>query len=426
MMRNPGCPVPDLDLATRLFNDIREVTRDAEGVTRASYSREENVAHEIVRAAALDLGLTVWADDAGNLYMSLAGERDGEAPYVVGSHLDSVRRGGSYDGTAGVIGGLAIASGYRKRGTRPPRSVTIMATRAEESMWFSCSYIGSRAALGLLQVDDIENVRRSDTGRSLRDHAGECGFDIGKMCASPPRLHRDSIQGFFEIHIEQGPVLEERKVPVGIVTGIRGNFRYRSASCVGEYGHCGTVPRHLRHDAVIAVVDLIARLDHSWEEYEKSGKDVAVTTGVLHTDPGQHGVSKIAGHAVFAIDVRSLSSEVLSEIELLLKEEVRLIENKRGVIFDLGPRSEARPAVVDKRLRQALISSARRADLPFVELASGAGHDAAMFAHAGVPSALIFVRNANGSHNPREAMEVADLGLACELIVDMLEAERTK
>jgi beta-ureidopropionase / N-carbamoyl-L-amino-acid hydrolase len=413
--------VPDIELATSLFENLRRATGDVEGVTRASYSSEENLAHGLMRDAAVGFGLKTRTDRAGNLYMTLEGQNRGAPPYVIGSHLDSVKCGGNFDGAAGVVAGLAIASAYVKTGRKPPRDLIVMATRAEESMWFSCSYIGSRAALGLFDPALADEVRRVDTGRTLREHAAECGFDFGELQRGIREFAPESLGGFFEIHIEQGPVLDDRKVPVGIVPAVRGNFRYRYARCIGEYGHCGTVPRQLRHDAVVGLADLIGRLDAVWDDYERRGADVAVTVGVVQTDERVHSVSKIAGEVRFALDVRSQSQQTLRELEQVVNDSIGQIASRRGVAFELGQKAEALPALMDTRLREALGLAADRLGVSYLDLPSGAGHDAAMFAAAGVPTALIFIRNANGSHNPRESMQIDDFASAAAVLVETLE-----
>ena len=414
-------PQPDIALAESLFEFLRAATTDGDGVTRESYGPGENAAHVIVREAAESAGLETAVDFAGNLYMTLPGQ-DRSAPRIlIGSHLDSVRCGGNYDGAAGVLAGLAAITGFAQADHRPPQDVTVMGIRAEESMWFSASYIGSRAALGLLPPEEISSVRRTDSGRTIAEHMKECGLDPDAVTNEPPYLHPDSLAAYYEVHIEQGPVLEEHGIPVGIVTGIRGNFRCREARCTGEYGHCGTVPRSLRRDAVAAVSELVLRTDDLWAALEAEGKDLAVTFGVIATDETHSASSKVAGEARFTVDVRSQSAETLAAMRGHIDALIADIEKRRGVQFELGPCSETQPGEMDFGLRQRLVEVAAALDVPAIEMPSGAGHDALVFAGLGVPTAMLFIRNAHGSHNPHETMDLDDFAKATSVLTATLD-----
>jgi N-carbamoyl-L-amino-acid hydrolase len=413
-------PKADIALAGSLFDLLRDATADGEGVTRESYGPGENAAHAIVREAAESAGLETAVDAAGNLYMTLPG-LDRSAPRIlIGSHLDSVRCGGNFDGAAGVLAGLSAIAGLAQNNHEPPQDITVMGIRAEESMWFSANYIGSRAALGLLSSEEIAGVRRTDSGRTIAEHMQDCGLDPDAVIAEPPYLRPNSLAAYYEVHIEQGPVLEERAIPVGVVTDIRGNFRCREARCIGEYGHCGTVPRSLRRDAVAAVSELVSRTDDLWDELENQGQDLAVTFGVVATDVTHSAASKVAGEARFTVDVRSKSPVTLSAVRKRLDVFIADIEQRRGVQFWLGPCSETPPAAMDERLRARLMEAAAGLDVAVLEMPSGAGHDALVFAGLGVPAAMLFIRNAHGSHNPHEAMAMDDFSQAASVLTASL------
>ena len=327
--------------------------------------------------------------------------------------------GGNFDGAAGVIAGLSAVAALQAAGIRPARPVIVMAIRAEESNWFPLSYLGSRAAFGLLPAAALDTPR-ADTGRPLRDHMAELGFHPEEVAAGKAFLNPDRIHGFIELHIEQGPVLESAGLPVGLVTGIAGSFRYRTARCLGTYGHSGAVPREHRSDAVFALADLITALDATWAELLAKGQQATITFGQVATDPELHAFSKVPGEVSFCLDVRSLSIDCLDAIHDRLKEIVADIERKRGVRFALGERTGSTPAHLDAGLRASLAATAVDLGIGFIEMASGAGHDTAVFANAGVPAALIFVRNQNGSHNPDEAMRIEDFAAGASLIASRL------
>ncbi|MYE00473.1 MAG: M20/M25/M40 family metallo-hydrolase, partial [Alphaproteobacteria bacterium] len=266
-------------LAADLFDELADATHDGVGITRASYGEGEAFAHGAVARAAQSLGLEVETDPACNTYMTLPGADRAASPVLIGSHLDSVAEGGNFDGAAGVVAGLAAIAALRQQGTAPGRDIRVMGIRAEESAWFGTSYIGSRAALGALPAGATETARRADTGRTLGEHMREAGGDPDAL--DPPFLDAARVHSFLEVHIEQGPVLVEQGLPVGVVTGIRGNRRLPAARCLGAYSHCGGMPRRSRQDTVMAVTDLIARLDALWDEREAAGEDFAFTVGKL-------------------------------------------------------------------------------------------------------------------------------------------------
>ena len=203
-------------------------------------------------------------------------------------------------------------------------------------------------------------------------------------------------------------MLIARELPVGIVTGIRGNVRHRVVECVGEAGHSGAVPRWLRHDAVFATAELITHLDRHWRTLQERGRDIVVTAGIMGTDSKEHAIARIPGKVRFSFEVRSQNKETLEAFYDLFLSECQLISEDRGVEFKLDRRLESAPAIMDSGWVARLKRHAKALGLPDEEIPSGAGHDAAVFANAGVPSAMIFVRNENGSHNPAEAMDLDD------------------
>ena len=404
-------PAPDFKLATQLFDTLAQRTRDTVGITRASYGEGEEFAHHLIAETGRAASLAIATDVAGNLYITLKGRDPAKGTFVIGSHLDSVPQGGNFDGAAGVIAGIAILTAWKRAGFEPPGDVAVMAIRAEESTWFPYSYVGSKAALGLLPKAALD-IPRADTGRTLAQHMAELGFDPDAVARGEAYCTPDKLRGYVELHIEQGPVLVGREIPVALVTGIRGSFRYREARILGEYGHSGAVPRAYRRDAVVAAADFVTRLDLEWQRLEQAGHDLTITVGKLFTDPEQHAFSKIAGEAGICIDVRSNSKPTLALVKASLDTLAHDISRKYGVRLELGPMTGSDPADMDRDLLARFTSAAEELNVPYIQMASGAGHDAAVFAFAGIPAAMIFVRNQNGSHNPNETMRMDDFELA--------------
>ena len=406
---------PDLKLAAALFDSLDRATRHGRGVVRDSYGDGEQAAHDIMRAAADHIGLQVSIDAIGNLMMTLPG-RDRSAPRImIGSHLDSVLQGGNYDGAAGVVAGLSVLSALKQSGTQVPCDITVMGIRAEESAWFDIAYLGSGGAFGLLDPACLAIVR-SDNGKSLESTLIERGFDPQPIRERRPLLDAARIRAYLELHIEQGPTLVAEKLPAAVVTGIRGCKRFRNARCVGRYAHSGAVNRPYRHDAVAATVALLHHLESVWLQHEKAGADLVITSGELYTDPAMHGPSKIAGETRFVIDIRSVSDATMEAVAAEAMRAAARIGAAYRVDFDLGATSDSPPAVMDERLRAALRGLLTN---PY-EMASGAGHDAAVFAKMGIPTGMIFVRNDHGSHNPDEAMTLDDFGVGAGALLGLL------
>jgi beta-ureidopropionase / N-carbamoyl-L-amino-acid hydrolase len=369
------------------------------------------------------MGLETRRDHAANLFMTLPGA-DRSAPCLMtGSHLDSVGNGGNFDGAAGVIAGLVAIKTLQKLDLRPQRDVTTAGIRAEESVWFQVSYIGSRSAFGVLPAGALE-ARRVDTGRTLAEHMAECGAAVNEVRTGKASLDAKSIRAWIELHIEQAPQLVEAGLPMAVGTGVPGNFRYPQVKILGEYAHVG-LPRRFRHDAVLAASDFAIGLDELWKSNDNAGRPMAFTIGRFHTDPKEHALTKVAGELTLSLDVRAYEKAHLAELEAAVLDLARGIERRRGVQFELGVRASADVAPSHPEIFRKLMDAAKTLGVPAMPLASPASHDTATFTVAGVPSAMLFVRNANGSHNPREAMEIDDFLQAAAVLTHFIAAEAT-
>jgi beta-ureidopropionase / N-carbamoyl-L-amino-acid hydrolase len=406
---------PDLDLAAALFDALSRATRRGRGIVRASYGEGEQSAHDLVRAAAQAAGLESGVDAIGNLSMTLPGQDRNSPRVILGSHLDSVPQGGNFDGAAGVVAGVSILAALARAHFVPPFDVTVMAIRAEESAWFDIAYLGSGGAFGLLDPACL-SITRSDNGRSLEATLRAAGFDPEAIRERRRLLDPARIRAYLELHIEQGPTLVARGLPAAVVSGIRGCKRFRNARCLGEYAHSGAVDRPYRHDAVAATVALLYHMEEVWLQQERSGADLVLTAGELYTDPLMHGPSKIAGETRFVLDLRSLSDATMAAVAQEALAAAARIGAQYRVRFELGDTSNSPAAVMDGRLRASLMGLLEQ---PF-EMPSGAGHDAAVFTQVGIPSAMVFVRNDKGSHNPDEAMAMADFAVGVRALMGLL------
>jgi N-carbamoyl-L-amino-acid hydrolase len=215
-------------------------------------------------------------------------------------------------------------------------------------------------------------------------------------------------------------VLEAKGLPLGVVTGIYGNLRHMNVVCRGQAAHAGATPRFLRHDALVATADLVMRMDSHWARWLDDGKQLTLTHGIAGTDPQEHAVSRIPGEVRFSVEIRADHSQALHEFHSLFKQETLRVANERGVSFTLDQPIVNEPAPMHPRWVERLDELCARAGVPHERLASGAGHDAAVFAHAGIPTAMLFIRNAHGSHNPDEGMQIDDLLLGVRVLAEAL------
>lgn len=397
-------------IAEKLFAEIRALSFDGVGISRDSYGDKESATADYLSAFAEENGLQTWRDRAANLRIGFP-ETPADSPVIwCGSHIDSVPQGGNFDGLAGVTAGLLCLLAQQHSGRRSPLPLQVIGLRGEESAWFGKAYMGSSALLGKLDAEDLA-LRRRGNGETLGEAMQRVGADIDAIREQQRLFDPQKVRAFLELHIEQGPVMEARKLPVAVVSGIRGNIRHGRMQCLGEAGHSGTIPRWLRRDAVFAVSDLIMRLDGHWSDLLERGTDLVVTVGMLSTDAAEHAASRIPGQVTFSFEARSKSLDTLEAFYQLMRAECAAITRERQVRFEFGRRILSSPATMDTALSDLLLKVCASQNIPCELIPSGAGHDSAMFANAGIPSAMLFVRNQHGSHNPEEAMDLDDFML---------------
>lgn len=415
----PAIGAEELGVAETWFKAVADMSPDTEGVSRPAFSAKETEVLSYLAQQACAIGLNVTFDAGQNAIFSLPQDADAKKYVLVGSHVDSVPMGGNFDGLAGVLAGLLCLRRAQMQGDTFGRPVKVIAMRGEESAWFGPCYIGSRALMGDLSAQDLTAGHRGD-GRPLADHMADVGIDIAKVRARVPLMNKDEVIEYIELHIEQGPLLIGKDQPAAVVSAIRGNFRHKKILCFGEAGHSGAVPRAFRKDPVLAMADFLNRLDDNWLTILQKGNDLVLTSGIVSTDPTRHAMSRIADEIGFSLDVRSLNQSVLDGMSDLIETEMNDIAHDRGVRFDLDTRIIAPPALMDVDVTAHLEAAMRRIGLEPMTMASGGGHDAAVFGNAGVPAGMVFVRNQNGSHTPLEAMDTTDFIVGTSIIYEHL------
>lgn len=401
-------------LGARAFAALAGLNRfsDEPGkLTRLYLSPAHRQAAEWVKGAMEVAGLSAFIDAAG----SVQGRREGTVPgapiVLIGSHIDTVKDGGRFDGNLGVVAGILAVQALRDAGISLPFPIEVVAFGDEENVRFPTHLSTSEALAGAydpawLDARDSEGVKLGD---ALLAFGGDPG-GIAALARKP-----GSIQAYLEVHIEQGPVLEAENEPVGIVTAINAQSRAR-VRVTGEAGHAGTVPMALRKDALTAAAEMALAL-----EQIAAGYELAVgTVGVLRPEPGATNV--VPGAAEFTIDYRAPKNETLAAMETEIRSRFAEIAARRGVGLEIAPYAKADAVPMDPRLQDAFTAGIARSgsNIAGRRLPSGAGHDAMTMA-AIAPAAMLFVRNEKGiSHSPLENMSEADAGIAIKVLLETI------
>jgi hydantoinase/carbamoylase family amidase len=355
-----------------------------------------------------EAGLDVRTDGAGSVIGRYEGATPGAKAVVTGSHFDSVRNGGRYDGVLGILVPIACVAELSRRGERLAHAIEVVAFSDEEGARFQTSFLASRAWLGrfdaaLLERKDADGIRFDEAMR-------EAGLDPAAI-AAPPR-DPATIAAYVEVHIEQGPVLLDAGLPLGVVTAIAAGTRHK-VRVVGEAGHAGTVPMAMRHDALAAAAEMVSAV----EATAKATEGLVGTVGLLEVKDGTGNV--IPGEVSFTADLRSIDEGVKDAAVADVLAAFDAIAARRGVKVEAVRTHGARATRCSPRLQDILAESVAAVGVPVRRLASGAGHDAMIVAEV-AEVAMLFVRCGAGgvSHNPAETITAGDAGLAQSALLD--------
>ena len=406
-------------LGARAFAALAGLNRftDEPGkLTRLYLSPAHRQAAEWTKGAMEVAGLSAFIDAAGSVQGRREGTRAGAPSVMIGSHIDTVRDGGRFDGNLGVVAGILVAQAIRDAGIALPFPLEVVAFGDEETVRFPTSLSTSNALIGAYDPAWLEG--RDADGVVLRDALVGFGCDPTGLAALARKP--GSIQAYLEVHIEQGPVLDTEDEPVGIVTAINAQKRAR-VRVTGEAGHAGTVPMSLRRDALAAAAEMALALEEIASAHEQS----VGTVGVFRPDPGAANV--VPGAVDFTIDFRSPRDETLASMDAAINTRFAAIAARRGVTLSITPYAVEAATPMAAALQDAFAQGIARsgANLGARRLPSGAGHDAMAMARL-CPAAMLFVRNEKGiSHSPLESMSEADAGIAIRVLLEtVLELAR--
>jgi allantoate deiminase len=359
--------------------------------------------------------MSVHQDAIGNLVGRYEADAPGRRTLLLGSHLDSVRDAGKYDGPLGVLIALECVARLHRRKRRLPFAIEVYGFADEEGLRYHTAYLGSSAVAGILgeQVLTLMDADGIPLARAIEAFGGD------PATLATCRRRQDDLIGYCEVHIEQGPILEEQDMPVGVVSAIQGQTR-SEVTFTGSAGHAGTVPMGLRRDALVAASEFILAV----ETCAQRQPELVATVGQIAVYPGASNV--IPGSAVMSLDLRHPSDHIRLVNGETLEKRSREIATQRGLDVDWKQLQSTPSVPCNAELVEWLGQAVAADGLPILHLASGAGHDAAIMATL-TASAMLFLRCKDGiSHSPEESVSLADVARATAVLARFLElvAER--
>ncbi|WP_313469123.1 Zn-dependent hydrolase [Carnobacterium sp.] len=381
------------------------------GTTRLSYSPEDQLARTFLKKQMKQVGLKVREDAVGNIYGRLEG-KDASLPAVmVGSHFDSVPNGGSFDGPAGVVTGLEVAALFQENQLQPVYPLEVIAMVEEEGSRFGSGLLGSRMLAGQVSAENLTSMKDKD-GISVNEAMLALGFN-GNQLTEARRTAKD-VKAFIELHIEQGPVLEEAGEDVGIVETIVGMTEIK-VTITGRAGHAGTTPMNARRDALAATVQILADLPQLAID---AAEATVLTIGKLTVYP--NGANVIPNAVVFTVDVRSKSEACVQSV---IQQVKTIIQTKtpKGITAEIEEMLYEKPVQLSEEIHQQLMANSEALGLKSRSMVSGAGHDAMIFAGF-TEVGLVFVPSKDGlSHTPEEWTDYEQLQKGIEVVYETVK-----
>ena len=403
---------PDMPAASPLMRWLDELalcSSEADALTRLYLTPEHRAAALLVLGWMRGAGMAAAIDAVGNVVGRYEGRVIGARALLIGSHIDTVRNAGKYDGAFGVVAGIAAVAGLHAAGERLDFAIEVIAFGDEEGVRFPATLTGSRAIAGTLDPAVLDG--EDAAGISLRAALEAFGCESAGIAAVARR--RADVIAYIELHIEQGPVLETEGLALGVVTAINGASRL-SVTLTGQAGHAGTVPMGLRRDAAAAMAEMVLAV----ERLAGGIAECVATVGRVEVLPG--AVNVIPATARFSIDLRHPDDGVRRDALARLHGEMAAIAARRGVGLAVRTDYDVAAAACAPHLVAALEQSVRRAGIAPRRLPSGAGHDGLAIA-ALCPIAMLFLRCRGGiSHHPAEAILAEDADIAVRALHDFL------
>ena len=401
------------DRLLRRIDALAEIGSTGDGgCCRLALTDDDRVGRDLVVSWMKELGLDVSIDAIGNV-VGTWGVGAG-APVMTGSHIDTVRTGGKYDGNYGVIAGLEVIETCMEKDVTPSRPLSVAFFTDEEGARFAPDMLGSLVYVGGMSLETALDIESID-GKRLGDELARIGYAGATPCPGPVP------HAFVELHIEQGPVLEAEGLVFGAVTGVQG-ISWQELTITGQSNHAGTTPMNLRRDPAYVAAMMTVYLR---EIAERFGGDQVCTVGKIDIHPNL--INVIPARATITLDVRNTDEDTLRDAEHLIDTFCFQIEQDEGVSISKRSLARFEPVVFDERVVEIIERRATEVDARVRRMPSGAGHDAQMLARV-CPSAMIFVPSVEGiSHNPREHTDPKHLvdgaNVLLRVMLDLAETE---
>ncbi len=384
----------------RLLDQLKQLAEigltETKACCRLALTDDDKRGRDLVVHWMTELGMTVTVDPVGNIFGVRAGSRPDLAPVMTGSHIDTVRTGGAYDGNYGVLAGLEVVATLNEAKQATERSLIVSVFTNEEGARFAPDMLGSLVYVGGMPLEEALDIKAID-GARLGDELVRIGYD-GKAELGAHKPH-----AFVELHIEQGPILDIEGVKIGAVENLQG-ISWQELTIVGQSNHAGTTPMHLRHDAgyaASAIATFVRDLTR------KMGGHQVGTVGKIDLTPNL--INVIAARATMTVDLRNTYESLLKEAELAFSTYINELEQSEGVTITARRLARFEPVSFDAALADRIACHAQALGLSQRRMTSGAGHDAQMLARI-CPTSMIFVPSVGGiSHNPAEHTAPEDL-----------------
>lgn len=353
-------------------------------------------------------------DAVGNVVGLYRGSDPKAQRLLTGSHYDTVRNGGKYDGRLGILVPMACVRELRAQGRRLPFDLEVVGFAEEEGQRYKATFLGSSALAG--HFDPAWLAQQDADGITMAEAMSAAGHAAAMPAIEALKRDASAYRGFVEVHIEQGPVLDARDLPLGVVTSINGSVRYLG-EITGQASHAGTTPMGSRRDAAAAAAELVLFV----EQQAAAMQDVVGTVGILNVPAGS--INVIAGRCQFSLDLRATTDAARDALDGAVREALQAICQRRGLHFKLDRTMSATAAPSDPALQARWEQAVQALGLPVFRLPSGAGHDA-MKLHELMPQAMLFLRGGNAgiSHNPLETITADDAELCVQAFQQLLES----